>query len=178
MAIVLTAGTFSFAADQVDNPTYKAWAKFKPGTSVTLKTESDTAGQKTEMESTMTLVELNADKAVIETKMSMNAGGQKMDMPATKRDEPAKIDKMPEGQAPDAKDKPEVKESTEEVTIPGGKQVKAKVTETKMSTNGMNITSKAWTSDEVPGGTIKMESTMDGATKGTSKIELTACEIK
>jgi hypothetical protein len=177
-AMVLTAGSFCFAAEQVDNPSYKSWAKFKAGTTVTLKTESDMAGQKSDMETTTTLVEINPDKAVIETKMSMNAGGQQMDMPAQKTDVPAKLDKTPEVKPEDPKDKPEVKESSEEVSIPGGKKVKAKVTETKMTANGMNTVSKVWTSEEVPGGVIKMETTMDGAMKGTTKMELTACEIK
>src|SRR5688572_24967322 len=92
-ALILSAGTFCYA-EKIDNPAYKSWAKFKAGTTVTLKTESDMAGTKSDMETTTTLVELTADKAVVETKMSMNAGGQKMDMPAQKTDVPAKMDKI------------------------------------------------------------------------------------
>src|SRR6478672_2814372 len=127
--LMLTAGTFCYAAEQVDNPSYKAWAKFKAGTSVTMKTESDMAGTKSDMTSTTTLVEINADKAVVETKMSMNAGGQAMDMPAQNQDVPAKMDKVEPVAAGKETEKPEVKESSEDVEIPGGKKVKAKVTE-------------------------------------------------
>jgi len=175
--LVMGAGSLCYGADQIDNPTYKAWSKFKPGTSATMKMESDAGGMKSETETTTTLVELNADKAVVETKMSMNAGGQKMDMPAQKTDVPAKLDKPPEAAAPNTP-KPEVKESTEEVEIPGGKKVKAKVTETKSDANGMKTVSKVWMSDEVPGGMVKMETTMDGTVKGTTTMKLTACDIK
>src|SRR5215218_6704734 len=78
-ALICTLGTVCFG-EQIDNPTYKMWSKFKAGTSVTTKTVSDFAGQKSEMEITTTLKEISADKAVVETKMA--------DMPAMSTDVP------------------------------------------------------------------------------------------
>jgi hypothetical protein len=177
VGMILAGGAVCSAADQIDNPQYTAWAKFKPGTSVTTKMVSDAAGQKTEMEITTTLVEVTAAKLVLEAKTSMSAGGQKMEMPAQKTDVAAKVDKPAAvAVAPDAP-KGEVKESTDEVEVMG-KKVKCKVMETKTTANGMNINSKTWTSDEIPGGMVKMETKMDGAMTGTTTVMATAYAIK
>ncbi len=159
-ALVLATGSFCFA-EQIDNPTYKNWSKFKPGTSVTVAMESDVGGSKTIMETTTTLVEVNADKCVTESKMSMTVGGNKMDMPANKTDVMAKIDKPAAATAPASM--PDVKTSTEDVDV-AGKKVKCTVTEAKSSNNGMDTSSKTWTSDEVPGMMVKSETTMSAHT--------------
>src|SRR6185295_11363202 len=115
-------------AEDVENPEFKSWSKYKADTMVKSKTATEAAGQKTNMEMTTTLVEITADKAVVEMKMAMEAGGQKIDMPAQKRDVPAKI---ATGAAPtpppptDATAKPDVKTGDETLKI-GGKDVKCK----------------------------------------------------
>jgi hypothetical protein len=172
VAVALTAG--AAFAEKIDNPLYKHWAQFKPGTTATVKTESDMAGNKSEMENTSTLVEVTADKAVVETKMSMVVGGSKMDMPASKMEVAAKIDKV---DTTAAGTKPAIKESTEDVDVAGTK-VSCKVVEMTNEANGMKTVSKSWTSDKVPGMMVKMESTMDGAMKGTTKMMMTSMTIK
>jgi hypothetical protein len=173
-SLVLATSSLCFA-EQIDNPSYKAWAKFKPGTTVTLKGENDMAGNKTESEMTTTLVELTPEKAVVEMKMSMVMAGSKTDMPASKSDVPAKIEKV--AADPAATPKADVKESSETIDI-AGKKIKCKVTESKSDANGMNTVSKAWTSDEVPGGLAKSETTMSGAMAGTSKMSISTMTIK
>ncbi|HEY4328744.1 MAG TPA: hypothetical protein VGN88_03340 [Phycisphaerae bacterium] len=176
-ALLLSGANFCHAADQIDNPQYKSWAKYKAGTSITLSMVSDMAGNKTEMQTTTTLLEITADKAVVESKMSMNAGGQKMDMPATKTEVAAKIDKPAVATTAPATTAPDVKQSTDTLTV-SGTAIKCNVTESKSSANGMNTNSKVWTSDQVPGGLVKSETTMDGAMKGTTSQTLTAMTIK
>ncbi len=179
--LLLTAASWAFAADTIDNPQYTSWAKFKVGTSVTLKTESDMGGMNSQMETTMTLLELTPDKAVVETKMSMNAAGHQMDMPARKMDIPAKIEKPAptlNGATPATEPaKVDAKQSTEEIDV-AGKKIKCKVVEATTVTNGMTTKSKSWTSEEVPGGLVKMEATMEGPAKGTTKMAVTAMTIK
>src|SRR3954470_19949705 len=82
-----------------DNPGYTSWAKFKPGTSTTMAMTSDAGGQASKMETKTTLTEVKPDKVVLSVVTSMEAGGQKMDMPAQSMDVPKTIEtpKMPEG---------------------------------------------------------------------------------
>jgi hypothetical protein len=172
----------SLYAGQIENPMYTQWAKFKPGTSVTLATESNTAGQTSKMETKTTLKDLTDDKLTLETAMSMDAGGQKMDMPAQTMEVKKMIDDPAAaagaaGQAQANMPKPDTKTSDESVTVAAG-TFKTKLTEATMDVGGNKTVSKTWTSDEVPGGVVKMEATSDGQMKSTTKMELKAFDKK
>jgi hypothetical protein len=167
-------------AGQVENPAYKEWAKYKPGTSITIATTSDAGGQTSKVETKTTLKEVSDDKVVLETAMSMDAGGQKMDMPAQTTEVKKMMDEMPampNAQTQTADAKANTKTTDESVTTAAG-TFKAKCTEATMEANGSKTTSKTWTSDEVPGGMVKMEATTDGPMKSTTKSELKAFEKK
>jgi len=173
VALVFAAGACA-ADEQIDNPAYKKWSAYKPGTWVKYKQSGETAGQKTETETTFKLLEVTPEKAVLEISMSMNVAGQKMDMPAQKQDVPAKFTKPSTsgGTAP----KPEVKEGEEEVTV-AGKTFKCKTIESTVKQGDMTVWSKTWMSDEVPQGTVKMQSKTEGQMKMTSNMELVDFEI-
>jgi hypothetical protein len=170
----------SVRAGQIENPQYKEWAKYKPGTSMTMATTSDAGGQTSNMETKTTLKEVTDDKVVLDISMSMDAGGTKMNMPA----QTSEIKKMIDAPAADATaaaaanaPKPDTKTSDESVTVGAG-TFKAKVTEATMDAGGSKTTSKTWMSDDVPGGMVKMEATTDGPMKSTTKMELKAFDKK
>jgi hypothetical protein len=174
VGLVLCAS--SVRAEDMENPEYANWKGFKPGSSVTMKMVTEAGGAKTEMSQTHTLVEINADKAVIETKGSMVMGGNKIDLPANKRDIPAKVEK-PKGGDAKGDGKADVKESSEDLTV-GGKKVKCKVTETKSESAGTKTHSKVWMADEIPGHMAKMESQSEGASKSAMTMTADSFEAK
>lgn len=144
----------------LDNPLYKHWKQFKPGTSVTLESVSKVAGTENKSEMTYTLIEVKEDKAVVEMKTTTFAAGQKFAQPGIKQDVAAKI---PEYKTDAAEQKVDHKTTNGEETIDvGGKKVACKWTQVVMKQNGMNTTTKTWTSDDVPGMTAKSETTMSG----------------
>jgi hypothetical protein len=164
----------AFAAEQIDNPMYAQWKKYKPGTWVTTKTVADFGGNKSETETTTKLIEITPEKAVIEMTSVMSFGGQKLPpQPGTKMDVPAKVNK-PDAAATGDQPKPDVKESSEDVTV-SGKTLKCKVTETTTKGPAGEMTAKVWQSDEVPGSVVKMETKM---AQGSSKSELVGFEVK
>ena len=181
VAVVALALCFSGtarAAEATANPEYTNWSKFKAGSWARLSNESEAAGQKSKSTITQKLVECTPDKCVIEMTMSMEVGGQKMDMPAQKREVPAKA---PAGVAvppvdPKADPKAGVKETTEEVKV-GDKTLKCKVMDTTVKQGETTSTSKVWTSDEVPGTVVKMLASTEGAMKSTTTSTLEAFEI-
>src|SRR4051812_18180307 len=61
--------------DKIDNPEYATWAKFKPGTSLTVKVTNTVAGNSSETVLTNTLVEVGADKLVLEGTATTKVGG-------------------------------------------------------------------------------------------------------
>jgi hypothetical protein len=169
------------AGEKVDSPMYKHWAKFKPGAFAEMKTESTVMADKTETKSqmtvTMTLKEITPEKAVVEIKAVNVMGDKKMEMPPTNQEYPAKIEeeKAKEMDTPKKGDNikgAEVIAVGEEEIKVGDKKIKCKWVETKMKQGDSTITSKAWTTEEVPGQVVKTVTSMEGQTKMTSEGSL------
>src|SRR5688572_18018005 len=59
----------------VDNPHYLAWSRFKPGTQVDLDMNIVVAGQKMVTNVTMTLADISAERAVVDTLAKMTVPG-------------------------------------------------------------------------------------------------------
>jgi len=162
--------------ETVENPEYAAWAKFKPGTALTVKVVSAAANTTTEVLLTNTLVQVGADKLVIETAVTTKAGGMEFKQPAMKRDVPktvtlpagVKKDEMP---APGKKPPGTVEEGTETIKV-GGAEYKTKWYRIKSNTNGVEVEGRTWMSDEVPGMVVKSETTVKGPMTATTKMEV------
>ncbi len=91
-----------------------------------------------------------------------------------KRDVPKKVT-VP---VPDVKVNPKVKlpdvktETGTETLKFAGLELKTKWTATKIEVMGTTTEAKAWTSDDVPGMIVKVESTTKGAVATSTKIDL------
>jgi hypothetical protein len=145
----------AYAADMIDNPEYKNWSACKAGSWV--KFESTTNGMKSSY--TNKLLEISADKAVVEMSMPpTKVGDKEYPIPPTKRDIAAKVEKpKDEGKGGD---KP--KEGDESVKV-GGKDLKCHFYEAGGA--------KTYFSDEIPGRMAKMVSS-------TTTMEAVAWEKK
>jgi hypothetical protein len=187
MSRALAVGAFAFsmmlagAARAENNPAYESWAKHKPGTMVKIKTVSDAAGNKTEIEQTMTLKDVNPERVVIEVATSMSMMGQKMDQPAQtmeiKANEPAPASMTGKDTTDQPKPDMTTKEGEETVTV-AGKSVKCKVTETTMKQGDMTVHTKVWMSPEIPGMLVKMENKTEGSVASMTTTEIVALELK
>ena len=176
-ALVVMPAAMVRADETIDNPEFANWSKFKAGTSVTMKTVSEVSGMSNESTLKTTLLEVGSDKVVVETAISMTVGGMKIDVPPMKRDIAKTItvtDDYKKAKAEAEKQKANVKteEGTETLTI-GGVECKCKWTHSKISVMGSDVDSKIWTCDDVPGVTVKMESTTSGTVSVKSKFEVT-----
>ena len=90
LAISRTAG-----AEQVDNPRYHCWAKFKPGSTSTLAgTMTGPQGMQMDMEMTHTLIDVKPETVTVESKVNVNVGGQVRTPPPRQQTIPAKIEKQ------------------------------------------------------------------------------------
>ncbi len=152
--------TSVFAADLVDNPRYLEWSKYKPGTLVRMDMTTEAAGQNVKMSMTTTLKEVTAEKVILEMKTAMDMPGMAPQVKTVT--EPAKIEKAqikptsPE-QMPNCK---VVNKGTEDVKV-GDKTFKCNWYEVEIEQQGMKMTSKMWTCDEVLDKMVKSESKMD-----------------
>ncbi|MGD0461058.1 MAG: hypothetical protein ABSB74_01085 [Tepidisphaeraceae bacterium] len=161
--------------DMIDNPAYQSWAKYKPGTWVKYQTDSEAMGSKNTIITTQTLKDLTPDKATVEILSSMSVSGNKMDMPPQLQEITAKIKRPP---APPANSEaPKTEQGTEDLKV-GDKTYSCKWTKVTNEQNGMKITAKTWTCDDVPGLVVKMESSTSGSMTATNTMALVECEIK
>jgi hypothetical protein len=163
----------AMAEDTVDNPAYKQWAAFKPGTVTKVQSESVTSVGGKDMTTktviTTTLKEVTAEKVVVEMVIDMDANGQKMTMPARTQDIPAKVAKtttQPAGVTTTKKG-----EGDEEITV-AGKKYKAHWVEYLTASDQVESTSKTWTSAEVPGGVLKSVIETTKPVKSNTTMEL------
>lgn len=161
-------------AEQVDNPNYKMWSNFKPGSWARYNVVTDGGAFKSELVMTMKLVEVTPEKVVLETSSTINAGGQKIDTPAQKTEIPAKVEKKEGGNANADVTSKEVGE--EDVAV-SGKSYKCKVQETTGKSAGGSFNGKTWSSEQVPGGTVKVMSKTEGATTSNTTMTLAECEV-
>jgi hypothetical protein len=167
-----TVVLLSLLLQEIDNPTYKHWSKFKPGSSVTLKATNDTNGMKSGAVIVYTLKSCDAKEAVVTMTGSTTVGDTKTDMPASDGKHAAKVKKVEP-----AKDAPKPEEGDEEIEV-AGKKLKCHWVKSVSENNGMKTTSKVWTSDAVPGGMARSESLTEGKMKMSSTMEVTAFEKK
>jgi hypothetical protein len=165
------------ADDMIDNPAYQKWAKYNKGTSVTYSTDSTAMGNTSTITTTTTLTDLTPDKATISVASSMMVGGNKMDMPAQSQDIPAKIKKPADSTGAQPADAPKT-DSTKEDVQAAGKTFSCTKTTVTTDQNGMTSKATTWTCDDVPNGIVKMEAETSGAMSSTTKMVLTAMDVK
>ena len=169
------------ADETVDNPLYKHWSQFKPGSYSVLKTTQtvsvgDTT-MATEVSTTTKLKELTSEKAVIEIETVTKMSGQEIKVPAQTMEIPAKITKEKLKAQEEPPGTVKVKEGKEELKV-AGKTLKTTWAETEMKMGGNLTRTKAWTCEKVPGQMVKMVLKMEGNTQVDSESVLVKFEAK
>eukprot|EP00456_Euglypha_rotunda_P031436 TRINITY_DN24459_c0_g1_i1.p1 TRINITY_DN24459_c0_g1~~TRINITY_DN24459_c0_g1_i1.p1 ORF type:complete len:166 (-),score=39.53 TRINITY_DN24459_c0_g1_i1:14-511(-) len=137
------------------------WASFKPGSYAKMKSTMQAGPTKMVTEMTQTLVSLDANNAVveIETKAMGQANKTRTNIP---------LKAAANGQAAQAKP---ISTTNETITV-AGKALACKCVEVETEANGMKSTSKACTSEAVPGGAVRVVTKTTGAMKSETVSEL------
>ncbi len=167
-------------AELVANPAYENWSKFKPGTSISYRQNTNMgAGMSMQMDITQSLKEVTEEKAVVEVAISnsMLPGGSQTHT----QEVPAKVEKenavsftqLPPGMEGEAKSL-----GKEKVKV-GETEYECEVTQIKGVMQGISAEGKSWTSDQVPGGLVKMEMKATGEQGAVdTNMQLTKIDIK
>ena len=159
------------------NPEFINWDSFDVGASVKLKTVTDKAGTTNETVMTTTMTEKTADQIKLSTVITMTVQGQEMELPASERTVEAFL---PEGQeeveTPEGVTVTELDSGVEEITVEAG-TFECQFVKTKTEMEGMTTEVTVWTSDEVPGQTVKMVSHMEMTQGMTSDTTMELIEV-
>jgi len=171
IATCIAAFSAPALAEQVDNPAYTAWAKYKPGTTVSYKTATSIVipsmpePRQNESRVTQKLIAVKPDAVTVEVIATMSMNGQDRSMPARQHDIPAKVEKGREGlpEAPIGGTAPDVKDVTEgKGTVDvKGKSMDATTREFTIeltTPRQMTMKVKMWLIPDVPGGMARSES--------------------
>ncbi len=161
----LTASIAS--AELVDNPYYLHWARFKPGSYVTTKATTKVASMTNESEQTYTLKSITPQKAILETRMTVIAGGNRTAMPPSTMEIPAKVEKGKAVSVTDTKANGKVIGQGEEVLTINDKKVKTKWVKSMAEYSGTKSEVTLWTSDDIPNMTAKSINQSSGASQMT-----------
>ena len=162
-AILATIHTFAAAAapaDQVDDPGYVHWSKFKPGSSTKTLTLNETSGMKLSIQMTTTLLAVTPEKITVEVTSETDSSGTKLPTRTRKTDIAAKRAKPADPSL--------IKESKETLTFKG-KSYPCTLSEETHGT--MHI--KTWFSNEIPGGLLKAQVTDEGTAMTTTLVDFT-----
>lgn len=173
-AVVAVAVASAVPADDKSNPEFASWAKFKPGTSITLKTASRLGELGKDATVTMTLVEVGADKLVTEIAFAGKLYGIEFAAESVKRDVPKVVAGGGKKDADPRRPDGTFEEGTETLTIAGNK-IKATWYKFKSEADGAKTEGTVWVSDDVPVPVVKQTiTTTSGKFKTTHTTELTA----
>lgn len=135
--------------DQIENPEYKGWASFKPGSSVTYRMTVGGAAQPGTQK--LTLKSVNENEVVVE--MELTREGKPAGAPRERK----VAAKISAGQTKTAQ------EGEEEIEL-GGKKLKCrwKLFEKTLG-NSKAVTQKVWFHDDIPGMAAQVEISMPEA---------------
>jgi len=154
------------AGEMIDNPMYRHWAKFKPGSFSTLKGSIQSGAMNSESEMTQTLKELTPQKAVVEMKNAMIIAGKRTETPPQLVTHPAKIEKMKTTADPTQVPAGGVKIASGEDTITvKSKGVRAKWVKYEMTQSGTKMQVTTWINEDIPGTLVKSENITTAPTK-------------
>jgi hypothetical protein len=156
----------ALAPVMVDNPAYESWAAFAPGTFVKYSTTYDPApegeGAAVESTTTYTLKEVTEDKVEIAVSTVVTlASGESVARTPRSIEYPAQIEEPAETPKP-----VETGEATLDV---GDREIDTTWTRTVTTEGTTTVTTTVWTSDAVPGGTVK--SVVERKDKDTTTTE-------
>lgn len=155
----LATGCESVSPSLVANPTYQAWAAFEPGSSVTFKGTRKVGQDLQNVMFTQRLVEITAQKVVLERSMEVLDGNSQ---PATivRKVEPARIQPADN---PRTNPQAQVKELADErIEVKGqtfqckGKEVVVHAEFGGPLPTTEDVQLRTWPHPDIPGGTVKV----------------------
>lgn len=181
LAFALASALFLAASgrgeDQVENPQYASWYKFKPGTMIAVQDTQASKVRTIIIVREISLVSVDKDKLVLQTATWTSVNGNKTYTLPYRTDVPRLIPKSedPSRGLPVGKSEGNVEEGTKTLTI-SGVEFKTKWYRNVDKFANKDYESQFWVSDEMPGKVVKSEVTDPGG--GGAKVSMEVIEFK
>lgn len=150
-------------SQEAENPDYRAWKGFKPGSWVKLRIR----GESTEKEVTIRLVQVTPEQVVVERTNRTRLGTRTVA-------EAPYLESIP---ARKARAGTTLREAEEEVEA-GGRRLRTRMLELEQREGEKVLRVRLWASPEVPGGAVKMDVRPAGADRSELVLEAVDWERK
>lgn len=181
---VLSACTSSaLGQEKIDNPEYANWSRFTKGTTVTrVWTTVQPSGRTSKVTETLTLIEVAADKVVLEVEYLSEVPGATTFKTKPKERTVPKTVELPTGVKKDdfttkLPGTVEAGKEAETVKVPGG-EFRARWFKTVEERGANRIEGKSWVSDDVPGRIVKVEETTSSKGKELHRTVREVTEVR
>ena len=150
LALLLMAAS-SGAAAEVEHPAYKSWSRYPVGTTITVRSVTESPNSKLTTTTTYKLLELKPDMAVLETRVVSDATGRVVENRPERLEQQRMFPLFP-GVKPEDIGKPRNASVKGEEALPVlGRELKTVWYETKDKTEAGENFTRTWLCDEVPG---------------------------
>ncbi|MHC9541209.1 MAG: hypothetical protein AB9903_17030 [Vulcanimicrobiota bacterium] len=136
------------ASDLIENPQYRSWARYKPGTTIVWKRILTTGGMTVEQKETMTLKEVNAEKVVVESKLLSLVNDTLVPQKTETQVHSARIPLSTSSEV-------SIRKVGEETLTINGTKFFTTIKLSEFFIRGEKNSAKNWLNDEFPGGTLK-----------------------
>lgn len=175
LALLLAAITLgppaATRAEEVENPTYRSWARVPPGTRVTVRAITERDGHSIETTTTYTLVEINPKNALVDMVVVSNATGTTVTNPPQRLEYRRMFPLLP-GMKREQIGRPSgvVASGAEEITV-AGRAYRAEWYDSKSTTEAGEALTRTWICDAVPGKVLRSVTRVPAGPK-TTTLEL------
>ena len=164
MSILLTLAP----SEDVESPIAKSWAGREVGTSITLRSVTESKGRQVSTTTVDRLVSVDDAKVILERSTTVEADGQTTELESTSLEYRRKFPLLP-GVKPEEIGRPKgVVASGQETIEVAGEEYEADWYETEGTTEAGPSTTRSWISDEVPGKLLKSVTKVPAADKTTT----------
>lgn len=152
VSLIISLGTASVAgAAEVEHPAYKSWAQYPVGTTIAVRSITESPNSKLTTTTTYKLLELKPTMAVLETRVVSDATGRVVENRPERLEQAKMFPLFPGVKAEDIGKPRNASSKGEETLTVLGREFKTVWYETKDRTEaGENIT-RTWLCDEMPG---------------------------
>jgi hypothetical protein len=161
----------------IENPLYRSWAKFPPGTVAVFKAVADNGKNRISTTTTYKLLSKSEDRLTVESVVLSNLGDVEYSSPPQNTTNPRYLKAPPGAKRKSPAGKPEgvSEEGTEKIKV-AGREYAAKWYKSKTKVEAGETLSKTWMSDDVPTGLLKSELDTPGA-RAKTVMELVELKI-
>jgi hypothetical protein len=142
-------------AEEVEHPAYKSWARHPIGTYVTIRSVTTSLGSALTTTTTYKLLELKADKAVLQVRKVSDATGTTVESPTSSYDQQRMFPLFPGVKKEDVGKPANASMQGEETLKLAGREIKTVWYDTKGRGDAGETLTRTWLSEEVPGRLVK-----------------------